>query len=182
MPTNVTHAVPAIAVGFGVGRNVLPIKLILTGAVIASIPDLDIIGTRFFGVPWDSVYGHRGFTHSISFALVTALIFTKFFNQKDFKKVFLFLSFCMLSHGFLDLCNEGGLGVAMLWPLTDFRYQGFVHPIMNVNTSFRGLYLTSQGLPVFISEFLWVWLPFFFVFLFLKLNGLDFLKKHILKG
>ena len=62
MPTNVTHAIPAIAIGLGLSRYYIGGKAIVIGAVIASLPDLDMLGTRFFGIPWDSIYGHRGYT------------------------------------------------------------------------------------------------------------------------
>ena len=180
MPTNITHAIPAIAVGLGLGKKIIPVNVMVTGALISSIPDLDMIGTRYFGIPWDSIYGHRGYTHSISFAMLVALLAASFFNKSSFKKIFLFFSFCMLSHGLLDSCNAGGLDVAFLWPLTDHRYHGLFQPIMNVHVSFRGLYLSAKGFPVFISEFIWVWIPFLFIFLFLKFNGLALIKSKIL--
>ena len=182
MPTNVTHAIPAIAIGLGLGKKVIPFRVMLTGALIASIPDLDMIGTRSFGVPWDSIYGHRGYTHSILFALLIAFCFAKLFSQTSFKKIFIFFSVCMLSHGLLDSCNSGGLGIAFLWPLSNHRYHNLLQPIMNVNVSFRGLYLSSKGLPVFISEIIWVWLPFLGIFLFLKFNGNSLLKNRLLKN
>ncbi len=186
MPTNITHAIPALAIGLGIGRHILPLKVIITGALIASIPDLDMIGTRYFNVPWDSIYGHRGYTHSIFFAictaLITALLFSGVVNRKHFKRYFLFFAFCMLSHGLLDFCNEGGLGVAFLWPLSDLRFHSLVQPIMNVNVSFRGLYLSTSGLPVFLSEILWVWLPFLALYLILKYKLIDQLKLNILKN
>ncbi len=176
MPTNVTHAIPGIAVGLGIGRQLISSKAIALGAIIASIPDLDMLGTRFLGIPWDSIYGHRGYTHSISFAVLIAAAFTLLFYRDSFKKYFLFLLFCTLSHPLLDSMNNGGLGVAFFWPFTDTRYHAFVHPIMSVNVSFRGLYLTTDGFPVFLSEMIWVWLPFFFIFLFLRFNGMDQIK------
>lgn len=181
MPTNITHAIPAIALGLGIGKKVIPLKVMLTAALISSIPDFDMIGTRYLGVPWDSIYGHRGYTHSIVFAILIAFIAAKFFNRDAFNKNFLFFSFCMLSHGFLDLCNDGGLGVALLWPLSDYRYHGLVHPIMNVNVSFRSLYLSTKGLPVFLSEVIWVWLPFLCILFFLKFNGITLLTSKLLK-
>ncbi len=182
MPTNITHAIPALTVGLGLGRRLLTMPVILTGAVIASIPDLDMLGTRFFHVPWDSVYGHRGYTHSIFFALIISIAMALLFNRAHFKRNLIFLTFCMLSHGLLDACNAGGLGVAFLWPLSDTRYHSFYQPIMNVHVSFRGLYLSMRGLPVFLSEIQWVWLPFLCIFFILKYKITDRWKLRLLGG
>lgn len=176
MPTNVTHAIPAIAIGLGLSRYYIGGKAIAIGAVIASVPDLDMLGTRFFGIPWDSIYGHRGYTHSITFAILAALTVAFLLYRHDFKKYFLFFLVCTVSHPLLDSLNNGGLGVAFFWPFSDARYHAFVQPVMNVNVSFRGLYLTMKGLPVFLSEFIWVWLPFFCIYLFLRFNGLELIR------
>lgn len=179
MPTTLTHAIPAIAVGLGLGKNYISKRLIFTGAFIANIPDLDLIGPRFYGIEFDSIYGHRGYTHSILFALVLAFIFSLFFLKSDFKKAFLFLTFCTLSHGILDAFTEGGLGITFFWPFLDDRYYAFVQPIINVGISFRGLYATAQGLPIFISEIIWVWLPFALLGLALRFNIFSRIKQKL---
>lgn len=177
MPTNVTHAIPAIAIGLGLSRHYhISGRAIAIGAIMASIPDLDMLGTRFGGIPWDSIYGHRGYTHSILFAILTALVVAFLCYRHDFKKHFLFFLVCAVSHPLLDSLNNGGLGVAFFWPFSDTRYHAFVQPVMNVNVSFRGLYLTTKGLPVFLSEFIWIGLPFFCIYLFLRFNGLELIR------
>ena len=56
MPTSITHAIPAITVGLGLGKDYLSKRLILTGAFIACVPDLDLISVRFWGIAKDSTY------------------------------------------------------------------------------------------------------------------------------
>lgn len=177
MPTTLTHAVPSVAVGLGLGRDFISKRLIFTGAFIANIPDLDLIGTRYFGIPFDSIYGHRGYTHSLIFALGLALGFGLFFRNTGFKKAFLFLAFCTLSHGILDSFTEGGLGTAFFWPFVNDRYYAFTQPIINVGISFRGLYASTLGFPIFISELIWVWIPFFLMSAALRYNVLDIKQK-----
>lgn len=179
MPTTLTHAVPAIAVGLGLGKDYISKRLIFTGVLIANIPDLDLIGPRFYGIPFDSVYGHRGFTHSIFFALVLAFIFSLFFLRSNFKKALLFLSFCTLSHGLLDAFTEGGLGTTFFWPFSDIRYHAFVQPIINVGVSFRSLYASKLGVPIFVSEIIWVWIPFLILGLALRFNVVPLLKSKL---
>lgn len=176
MPTNVTHAIPAIAIGLGLSRHSIRGGAIAVGAIIASLPDLDMLGTRFLGIPWDSIYGHRGYTHSIAFAILTACATAFLLYRHDFKRYFLFFLMCTATHPLLDSMNSGGLGVAFFWPFSDARYHALFQPVMNVNVTFRGLYLTTKGLPVFLSEFIWVWLPFFSIYLFLRFNGLELIR------
>lgn len=178
MPTTLTHAVPAIAVGLGLGKDYISKRLIFTGAFIANIPDLDLIGSRYFHIPFDSVYGHRGYSHSIFFALVLAFIFSLFFLRSDFKKALLFLSFCTLSHGLLDAFTQGGLGTTFYWPFSDIRYHAFVQPIINVGVSFRSLYASRLGFPIFISEIIWVWIPFLLLGLALRMRFFSRLKSN----
>ena len=65
MATVITHALAAAALST-IAPKVLPrIRLGLVLGVLAVIPDLDVIGFRF-GIPYEDVLGHRGFTHSIT--------------------------------------------------------------------------------------------------------------------
>ena len=60
-----------IALGKKIGN-----KAILFGAIGGTIPDLDvIIGNLFFSNEIDSMAFHRGFMHSIVFALIGSLVF-----------------------------------------------------------------------------------------------------------
>ena len=53
----------------------LPVTLTAAAAaaILAVIPDLDVIGMRY-GIPYGDMFGHRGFTHSLFFAVVLAWI------------------------------------------------------------------------------------------------------------
>ena len=179
MPSTLTHAIPVIAVGLGLGKDYISKRMIATGAIIANIPDLDLIPPRLYGVPFDSIYGHRGYSHSLLFALILATVTSLFFIKSGYKKAFLFLAFCTLSHGILDSFTEGGLGVTFFWPIINHRYYAFVQPIMNINVSFHSLYATKNGLPILISEFIWVWIPFFMLYLILKFQVFSTIKQLI---
>jgi len=77
-------------------------KLLVFLAIVSSIlPDLDVIGFSF-GIEYLHPLGHRGFTHSILFALLWSGLLAFFFG-KSRQLVFavvLFLS--TVSHGVLD--------------------------------------------------------------------------------
>jgi inner membrane protein len=114
------------------------------------LPDVDTLAFRY-GVPYGSPYGHRGFTHSIAFALASAALLT-LVTRRD-RRTFAFLFVCALSHPLLDACTNGGRGVALLWPLSNHRYFAPWRPIV---VSPIGRFDPR----VFASELRWVWLPF----------------------
>jgi membrane-bound metal-dependent hydrolase YbcI (DUF457 family) len=71
MASLVTHAVVAATVAAVYGEKPTTATPWLVGIACAVGPDLDVIGF-WLGVPYDSFWGHRGFTHSIVFAVVVS--------------------------------------------------------------------------------------------------------------
>lgn len=131
------------------------------------IPDADVIGYSF-GVERGSMFAHRGFTHSIAFALVFGAI-VAFFVHKFLPtnltliKLFVYFSLVTFSHSFLDMLTNGGPGVALLAPLSNQR---FFFPWRPVEVSPIGVgFFSRRGLIVIFSEIIWVWLPAFLFFL-----------------
>ncbi len=72
MPTIFTHAVVPLALGAGLGGQVICRRLVLAGVAVAILPDLDVIAFQF-EVPYGSDFGHRGFSHSLVTAAIVAL-------------------------------------------------------------------------------------------------------------
>ena len=159
MPTILTHAAVPLALRLGLGGKAVPARLLACGAIASMLPDLDVVGMRF-GVAYGSDYGHRGFTHSLLFAGVVALIGACFHRRlrMGFLGAFLFLFAAMASHGLLDTFTNGGRGVELLWPFASERYFAPVRPIEVSPLSLRGLF-TPRGAHVLESELIWVWLP-----------------------
>src|SRR6185436_1556752 len=105
----------AVALGSCFGKKYFQTKTILIGMVCSVIPDADAI-TFKFGIPYSSVWGHRGFTHSILFAIIlSSLVIILFFRKENSRKVkIVLLTYFFLStllHPLLDSCTNGGLGV-----------------------------------------------------------------------
>jgi inner membrane protein len=128
--------------------------------VAASVlPDADVLAFRF-GVPYAAALGHRGFTHSITFALALALLGAVLSRplRTAPSRAFVFLFVATISHALLDALTTGGLGVALLWP---FSAERFFAPVQVIAVSPISLsrFLTDRGLAVLRSELLWVWLP-----------------------
>ncbi len=159
MPTVLTHMAIPLAIGAGLGSRTISRRLLVAGMLGAMLPDLDVAGFRL-GIEYASEFGHRGFSHSILFAVVAALtgsIAWRYFHVSA-RTVFLFLFLSIASHGILDCLTNGGHGVALLWPFSSSR---FFAPFQPIQVSPIGLsrFLSSRGLEVLMSEALWVWLP-----------------------
>ncbi len=141
--------------------------MLVLGIFVSILPDADSIGFKF-GVPYDSFWGHRGFTHSIVFALLAAIIFTTLFyfrsppGQKMLIALYLFL--CCISHAVLDAMTTGGLGVAFFAPFNNHRYFFSFRPIkvspIGVAEFFKG-----RGMVVIKSEALWIGVPALVIYL-----------------
>jgi len=158
MPTLFGHIAVPLAVGVGLGKKVIPKRLLIAGMIGSILPDLDVIAFKF-GIPYASIWGHRGVSHSIMFALVIAFLSIFAFRAFDAsrQKTFWFLFSVTLSHTLLDALTNGGLGVALLWPLSEAR---FFSPWQVIQVSPIGSHFFSlNGLMAMYSEMIWVWFP-----------------------
>lgn len=174
MTTIFTHAVIPLTAGVAAGDRVISRRLMVLGMLCAMLPDLDVISFHF-GVPYDSVFGHRGWTHSIPFALMTGCLFSALAKplQTTRWKAFVFLSLATFSHGVLDAMTTGGHGVAFFWPFSDERY--FL-PLRFIRVSPIGMrFVSARGWMTLQSELLTVWLP---CLIFLLLVRITRLQKH----
>lgn len=159
MPTIITHPALPVALAFGAGRNIISTRLLLAGVTASVLPDLDVLAFRF-GIPYAAAFGHRGFSHSVLFALIVAGIgagMARWLNSTS-TRTFFSLFFAAISHGILDAFTTGGLGIAFLWPWSDAR---FFAPVQVIKVSPFGVsrFLSPRGVTVLKSELLWVWLP-----------------------
>lgn len=124
------------------------------------LPDADVISFAF-GVSYGSMFGHRGITHSIAFALFIGLVVGPlgFKGERTCRRAQLILYFTLvtLTHPLLDMLTNGGLGVALFAPLSARRY---FFPWRPIEVSPIGLrFFSDRGLEVLMSEIEWVWLP-----------------------
>ena len=151
MPTILTH--PAVALTAPWFRRVSR-GAVVAGALGSIVPDADVAGFAF-GIRYGDVLGHRGFTHSIVFALLFAFVATVLLRGRFATFAFVFL--CTMSHGLLDACTDGGLGVAFFSPFSNHRY---FFPSTPIRVSPLGArFWSARGLETLRSELLWVWLP-----------------------
>ena len=161
MASVISHAVAAAAIVSAAGPSNAPALFRAAAIACAVMPDLDAIGFRL-GVPYGSVFGHRGITHSILFALISAaaatVLMTRGAPPASRNRVLLACGLAALSHGALDAATNGGLGVAFFSPFSNHRY---FFPFRPIEVSPIGIrpFLSARGLDVLRSEALWIWLP-----------------------
>ncbi len=148
-----------IAAGYTIKKYLHPTKsgLILFLAMLSAfLPDFDVIGFKF-GIAYESFWGHRGFTHSIAFAIIWGLIVCAFFKEKRLI-IFLIISLSTVSHPLLDGMTSGGHGVAFFSPFNNGRYFLPWRPI-KVSPLGASRFFSEWGWKVIKSEALYIGLP-----------------------
>ena len=174
MASAFSHAIAAVAIG-KISRaakwpgylNMIDLKFWLLAIFCAVVPDIDAIGFGL-GVPYDSVWGHRGITHSFFFAGLLSYIIVHFFYSEEkvlsrpWLILFLFFFAATASHPILDAMTNGGLGVAFFAPVNDARYFFTFRPI-RVSPISITRFFSGRGWEVLQSEFVWVWIPSFII-------------------
>ena len=132
------------------------------------LPDIDVIAFAF-GIPYGDMFGHRGFTHSLFFAVVIGVLVTWHLLHRPGSdshrpgarshRLALFIWFTALtaSHGILDAMTNGGRGIAFFAPFSDHRY---FFPWRPIQVSPIGVgFFSARGLRVLASEAGWIWVP-----------------------
>lgn len=159
MATVITHAVTALTIGNVYADRRLNIKFWLLSIACSILPDGDVLGFAF-GIPYESVWGHRGFAHSLTFAAIVSIAVVFCFSNEmktPFRKGSLLAYFFVItaSHGLLDAMTDGGLGVAFFSPFENGRY--FLPwrpiPVSPIGSAF----LSGWGLEVLKDEIIEIW-------------------------
>jgi inner membrane protein len=167
MPTIFSHAVAAGTIAHAAGSHRLPSWTVPVAAVCAMLPDAD--GVAFsWGVPYDSILGHRGLTHSIAAAALLAAAIvaarSRELAPRDRRALWVILALATLSHGLLDTLTDGGRGVALRAPVESERFFFPWRPIAvsPIGGSFFTARTADGGhrwVGVLASEILWIWMP-----------------------
>nr|WP_321225343.1 metal-dependent hydrolase [uncultured Psychroserpens sp.] len=127
-------------------------------AILSSIlPDIDVIGFSI-GIDYLHPLGHRGFTHSILFALLWSALLTFFFGKSK-KLIFAIVLFIStISHGLLDAMTSGGKGVGFFIPFDNSRY---FFTFREIKVSPIGIenFFSQWGIRVILSEIQYIAMP-----------------------
>ena len=133
-------------------------KLLLLFAIISTIlPDIDVLAFSL-GIPYEAPLGHRGFTHSILFAVLWATLLMFIFGKQNVKTWWVVIFLSTISHGILDAMTSGGRGVGFFIP---FNNERFFFPFREIKVSPIGIkkFFSEWGLQVIISEIKYILIP-----------------------
>jgi inner membrane protein len=140
----------------------MPMRFWIASVVCAMLPDIDVIGFAF-GIHYGDLLGHRGLTHSLSFALLVGLatVTLLFRDSKPLSRswfsLVIYFFVVTASHGVLDALTNGGLGVAFFAPFSNTRY---FFPWTPIEVSPIGLrFFSGRASAVILSEVVWIWIP-----------------------
>jgi inner membrane protein len=159
MPTVMTHAVVGAGLGVLFTSRKMPPLFWITTVALAMAPDLDVLAFRL-GIAYQAPLGHRGFTHSLLFALMAGCTAGLLTHRRLGGRLADLIGFYFLmtaSHGLLDAFTNGGRGVGFFIPFDNRRYFFPWHPIQVSPIGFA--FFSERGVTVLLSEMLWVWLP-----------------------
>ncbi len=163
MASAFAHALAAVVLGKTYPRRFSSAKFWILGVLCTILPDADVVMFKF-GVPYGHMFGHRGFTHSLVFALLLGITVTGIFygntrpTSKKGMQYTLFFALCSASHILLDALTNGGLGVAIFAPFSGTRYFLPWRPIQ-VSPIGVSNFFSVWGWRVIKSELLWVGIP-----------------------
>jgi inner membrane protein len=177
MPTAISHSLVAVVFGKIFSKST-GVKFWVLSIICAILPDIDVIMFSF-GIPYEHMYGHRGFSHSILFALLISLIIVLVGfreikqNSKLWWSVVVYFFLIGLSHDILDAITSGGQGVGFFIPFDSTRYFFPFRPI-RVSPFSIIRFFGSEGQRILVSELVWIWIPaiilLFFIH-FIKARG-----------
>lgn len=163
MASAFSHAVVAMAVCRVSAEQSLPARFWLLSIACSILPDADVIGF-WAGIEYGHVLGHRGLSHSLSFALVLSLVIVQLWfgsvtrGSRGWWLLIAHFFLVAASHGALDAMTDGGLGVAFFAPFDNTRYFFAWRPV-EVSPIGVTEFFNQAALKILLSEFLWIWIP-----------------------
>jgi inner membrane protein len=163
MASAFSHAFAAIALGKTYSAAKMGWRFWALALASAVLPDADVVAFGF-GIKYESMFGHRGLTHSLPFALFWAflVVHCEFKDATLFSRrwwgLVIFFFVVTASHGILDAFTNGGLGVAFFAPFSSERYFFPWHGI-EVSPLTIHQFFSRWGGNVVRSEFKYIWIP-----------------------
>jgi inner membrane protein len=145
------------------GRIPVAMRFMGLSMLAAALPDADVAGFAV-DIPYGHAFGHRGFFHSLCFALILAVftVMAFFPRSKVFSSDWWLLGgyFFLLtaSHGLLDTLTSGGLGIALFAPFDNSRYLAPMALFEAAPLDIPGLF-TPWGFRCLRTELVLIWIP-----------------------
>lgn len=159
MATVFAHTAVALSFGRAATQKKLPLRFWVLSIFCSCLPDADVISFAL-GIPYEAALGHRGFSHSLIFAALLAVIVVGLWfsdiraGSAAWWKMVGYFFLLTASHGVIDAATNGGLGIAFLSPFDLTRY--FL-PWRPLEVSPIGpAFFSERGLRVLFSELIWI--------------------------
>jgi inner membrane protein len=122
-----------------------------TFSALAMLPDADVLPIAL-GAPDSGLFGHRGLTHTLVFALAVAIAAALLARKVGMRPLYFgfFVFLAVGSHGPLDALTHHSRGVPILWP---FYSEPIASPWRPIPVAPTGLeFVTERGLCVALVE------------------------------
>lgn len=163
MPSAFTHIFVAEALGKTRAVEKMSARFWVLAGVCSILPDIDIVGF-YLGIKYGSMFGHRGFFHSLTFALIVSVVLVLLAYpavlrySKKWWSLVAFFFVVTASHGLLDSMTDKGLGVGFFIPFDNTRYFMPWRPVYASPMRIEKFF-SHSGLEVLLGEIVWIWLP-----------------------
>ncbi len=121
---SVTQAILGASVGEAVAGRKIGRAAAVTGAIIGTLPDLDILMTPFFD-ELQKISIHRGYSHSLIMSFLSAFLLAYLLSKLrwtrlvSYRRLWLLAFLCWFTHILLDAFTT--YGTQLLLPFTDWR-------------------------------------------------------------
>jgi inner membrane protein len=159
------HGFAGLMLGKTFFRQKLPPRFWILSIACSILPDADALA-HVLGVPYQSIWGHRGITHSILFAVLIGALVPKLFFSEERKskqlryfRLAAYFFLVTVSHSILDGLTNGGLGAGYFIPFDNRRYFLPWRPIL-VSPIGVTSFFNARGLRVIASEAIYIGIPF----------------------
>jgi inner membrane protein len=118
-------------------------------SALAMLPDADVLPVAL-GMPDTGLFGHRGLTHSLLFAVVVALAAAAVARRMGLRPLYtaFFVFLVVGSHGPLDALTYHSRGVPLLWPFSSAPIASPWRPIPVAPTGLEFMSLRGFGVAL----------------------------------
>ena len=168
MPSAFTHALVGAAAAQFLPKDYPRWRAAAVFALASALPDLDV-AAFVLRIPYEHPFGHRGFAHSLLFALLLGaaaallVVYTTGIRSNEKRRIcwkpLLLVGFLVVAtHGLLDAATNAGEGIGFFVPFHNDRYFFPYRPILTASVDPRDFF-TRDGFRIFSSEIVWIWVP-----------------------
>ncbi|MDH3760763.1 MAG: metal-dependent hydrolase [Gammaproteobacteria bacterium] len=171
MATVFTHSLAALIIGKSLIDKKQSPGFWLSLVLCSLLPDIDVVGIKF-GIAYGDFWGHRGFTHSLCFAVIVGFFIGLVFYRRlgiaspEWCKYVVLYSTVTASHGIFDAMTNGGLGIAFFAPFDNSRYFLPWTPVQVTRVGFYDFF-SHKGFRILMSEGIFILTPMSVIYVIL---------------